>query len=421
MINNNNNNKFNNNYNNSTNFANYNNSTNFTDYNNIIQNMGNDSLDNLSLVQVNKITKSKLDKYLENNSAKSIIYEESFPNLFKETPVGELFLFDIIKQINSKLASSNELSQIINGTKCIKLIDLIHEELTSSYSDSSINPFTKGENFTNWQNRPFGEFGDNNLNDLTKKLINTDFNLLIKNLDINVKPLKPLNFFTAAFFYHNLVKLYAYKIFPITKVYLFKTDEDKLKFIRVWQMNIASFMFVTGPLITLALLSSVNHLIFEEVNLNLHKVSTSDTSIIQESSIIKNITLFSLFKNNIGPKFFKIILTIIILISLLIYFIGLETLFLYIINININWMYFKLFWIFAYSLYYIYFFIILFLYSLFNKNDITIPTYLPFFIKNWLDIIKHLSKSQGYWFMIRIYLSEICFVIFVLALLIWSL
>src|ERR1700733_15986020 len=101
-------------------------------------------------------------------------------------------------------------------------------------------------------------------------------------------------------------------------------------------MNIASFMFVTGPLITLALLSSVNHLIFEEVNLNLHKVSTSDTSIIQESGIIKNITLFSLFKNNIGPKFFKIILTIIILISLLIYFIGLENLLLYIINININ-------------------------------------------------------------------------------------
>lgn len=85
--------------------------------------------------------------------------------------------------------------------------------------------------------------------------------------------------------YSSLVKLYANKLYPIDKANMFKQPEHKLEFLKRRNRHLSVFMAITAPVITLVLLKSVNHSIFESININLNNHTTN---LIDQSSDIIN-------------------------------------------------------------------------------------------------------------------------------------
>lgn len=112
-------------------------------------------------------------------------------------------------------------------------------------------------------------------------------------------------------------------------------------------------------------------------------------------------------------------MTIIIFIVLLIYFIGLDNLFLFIFSIKL--FYIKLLCILLIFLCLIYFIFTLFLFTLFYKNTIKIPPFFPNFLQIELQNIKILSKSpgEGIRYIISKIIIDICILTIVLLMFIY--
>jgi len=117
-------------------------------------------------------------------------------------------------------------------------------------------------------------------------------------------------------------------------------------------------------------------------------------------------------------KLFTLIIIIIIVTGLFLYFRSIDSLLLFIFNLN--WKYLKVLCMVLILLFMIYFLITMLLCSLFYVNNMNIPRYLPKFIQFWLNDLKFLTENTVLWNLIKLYLKQMYILIFVLSLLIFN-
>ena len=384
---------------------------------------------------VQHVKETVLDKYINNNPPQSESFAESFPN-YGDDKKG---IFASLKHLFKQINESKEFNKLIEKNKEKSLSDLIAENLKKSDDSTNTNPFNTLESLTSWKERPFGHFGDSSLNSIVSNIIKKDYTYVNDIINISVKP---LSLIPAGLTYTTLVRLYLNKMNQDNSINFMKTAEEKLRFLNKRNREINIVTFLIAPIVTLTLVSVFNHSILDSFNISLNNnnnlpyftdqlnessVVNSSSSSSSSSSSIEKIKQFGFFffsskkiynnSSNWLKKIMTIILLLSLLIGLLIYLIGLKSVLVLIFNIKLT--YVKLFIILLLFYLLLYKIFEIFLYFLFSKNDITIPDYFPNSVKYNLDTIKLLSKSEGFWSIIKLLFIDLCILIVTLFMMLY--
>lgn len=367
-----------------------------------------------ALTKIENIVRSAIETSEDNLINESTSISESFPHYGDPTKG----IFAQVKKIHNEVKDLPDMKEFVSSSEGNKLTDLIENQINGKTNISNV--FTPETLLQNWKERPFGSFGENTLNNLCSKAIKADYHLVSEYVDVSVKPFALIPY---GLMYSSLVKLYARNMRPISEYNHILSAKDKLEFLRRRNLNITVFMGITAPMITYFFINYItNHSVLDSFIVNLHQGGSgaidTTSAIAQSSENLKLLPFLSLFNKNKGGKIFKVIFSILVSMGLLLYFVGIDNILLFIININSQ--YFKVFCLIIVLLCNFYYISSLFLYSLFYTNEINIPEMLPSFIQRWLVEIKTLSRSAVFWIIIRETIVEISILTILLIFIILS-
>ena len=335
------------------------------------------------------LVNSEIEEVVNNIST----FEEAFPNYDPNIPIIPVkilnYFNNILKDSVSDILSSSILKIKDSGVLDILLKNSLQSNSLLNVQDKVPSHIVKAIEDSNTiinQGQPLGEIGDITINQLVNQIISGDLSTLFTTTNLLVGSAQII---TVGLVYKLVVNSYANLVFPMSSIeYITGGPSSKAKWLEKRAKNIKIFMLFAAPILTLALCKGAKmgstNLLIEKFNDKIEEsillLATTKKFInkryISSSSNTKN--------NNTNLKKY-------------VWFGIFNTILLYIIFRYIDMKYFFFIYTILGFMYIIYLFIELLTLILFINKKITVPSYLPSYLTNWLLNIENIDKAGDSW------------------------